>query len=201
MNKKGFTLMELIISIGLISIVIMFLFNLLSDVKSSENNNDFNRVNQQTRAIILKTIQEDLTSKKLIGLNPQYNNGTNQVKITFKFAFESGKTTNEKDLIIDTDYIIYDDKVNNIKEKWNIEKQGTVTYINKSCLGYTYNDEFSDNYFSFKINIPIVVNEQSANVIDDIEIFYIGLKKDLIEPIPKNIYNYTVGYDIDTCNK
>ena len=41
MENKGFTLVELIISIALISIVVMFLFNLLTDVKASNNNTDF----------------------------------------------------------------------------------------------------------------------------------------------------------------
>ena len=47
-NNKGITLVELIVSIALISIVIMFLFRLLVDVRYNENNMDFNRKNQQT---------------------------------------------------------------------------------------------------------------------------------------------------------
>ena len=56
-NNKGITLTELIISIALISIVILFLFRLLVDVRHVNNDTDFDRENQQTRAIILKTIK------------------------------------------------------------------------------------------------------------------------------------------------
>ena len=66
LNQKGITLVELIISMALISIVIMFLFRLLVDVRYGENNTDFNRVNQQTRAVILKRVQQDFLDRKLI---------------------------------------------------------------------------------------------------------------------------------------
>lgn len=85
MENKGFTLVELIISIALISIVVMFLFNLLTDVKASNNNTDFNRKNQQKRAIIIKNIQADLTNRKLVGISDSSPSDGKQVSITFQF--------------------------------------------------------------------------------------------------------------------
>ena len=46
LDNKGITLVELIVSIALISIVIMFLFRLLVDVRYSDNTTDYNRDNQ-----------------------------------------------------------------------------------------------------------------------------------------------------------
>ena len=68
LDNKGITLVELIVSIALISIVIMFLFRLLVDVRYSDNTTDYNRDNQQKRATIIKYIQTDFLERKLIGL-------------------------------------------------------------------------------------------------------------------------------------
>lgn len=214
MENKGFTLVELIISIALISIVVMFLFNLLTDVKASNNNTDFNRKNQQKRAIIIKTIQEDLTNRKLIGiLNRHPNELSSNTTVNITFQFQDGETFLKIVNDGENQYMIYDNASG--REKWNLEKQSQLTHFNTTCIKYT-NSLFSSDldqgeYFYIKINIPIIVNKNKANNIDDLELFYIGLKKDLTEQQKENFkdMNHTnlisyagLGeYQENTCEK
>ncbi len=214
MENKGFTLVELIISIALISIVVMFLFNLLTDVKASNNNTDFNRKNQQKRAIIIKTIQEDLTNRKLVGiLNRHANELSSETIVNITFQFQDGNTflkiVNEGE----NQYLIYENGSGS--EKWNLEKQSQTTHFNTTCVKYTnslFNSDLDQGeYFYIKINIPIVVNKNKVNNIDDLELFYIGLKKELTAQQKENFKNldYTkltsyagLGrYDEKTCEK
>ncbi len=202
MENKGFTLVELIISIALISIVVMFLFNLLTDVKASNNNTDFNRKNQQKRAIIIKTIQADLTNRKLIGISAS-NPNNDQQHVSITFQFQDGAT----DLEIvngENPYITYVNASG--KEKWFLEKQTNATRFNTTCITYTdsINDSQLENseYFYIKLSIPIVVNKNKANNIDDIELFYIGLKKDLTSyEIDKFSQGFHLQYNENTCEK
>ncbi len=214
MENKGFTLVELIISIALISIVVMFLFNLLTDVKASNNNTDFNRKNQQKRAIIIKNIQEDLTNRKLVGiLNRHSNELSSNTIANITFQFQDGDTFLK--IVNDGDNQSISYTNHSGTEKWNLEKQSQTTHFNTTCIKYS-NSLFStdlDNgeYFYVKINIPIVVNKNKVNNIDDIELFYIGLKKDLTQQQKENFkdMNYTklisyagLGYyQENTCEK
>ncbi len=50
MNKKGFTLIEIAISIGLLSVVMIFMFRLLINLRDSENN-----ISDETEKILTKT--------------------------------------------------------------------------------------------------------------------------------------------------
>ena len=177
-NKKGITLTELIISIALISIVIMFLFRLLVDVRYSNNNTDFNRENQQTRAIILKTVQKDFLEKKLVGMRVT-NANANQITFTFTYAsgevgrFIIGQEGNEQ-------FISYQN--NGGTEKWFVKKENSISKYNLRCISFETENIFNNvggEFYRLKISIPMVVSRESKNFIDDLEFFYIGEKKDL----------------------
>lgn len=60
LNKKGITLVEIIISIALISIVLIFLFSLLVDVKDMNDEADLNSTYLINKSLMLKNIEEDL---------------------------------------------------------------------------------------------------------------------------------------------
>ena len=64
-NKKGITLVEIIISVGLISVVMLFLFNLLLDMEYEDRHSSYLKENQVNRATIIKTVQEDLMANSL----------------------------------------------------------------------------------------------------------------------------------------
>ena len=69
LNKKGMTLVEIIISIALISIVLVFLFSLLVDVKDMNDEASINSDYLINKALILKNIEEDLDKADSLKLN------------------------------------------------------------------------------------------------------------------------------------
>ena len=69
MNKKGFTMTELIVSIAIIAVVMIFLVNLLVDIKYDKTNELYDTKNQINRAEIIKTIQNDLDGKVITDIN------------------------------------------------------------------------------------------------------------------------------------
>ena len=156
-NNKGITLVELIVSIALISIVIMFLFRLLVDVRYNENNMDFNRKNQQTRAIILKNIQTDFLERKIVKFVD--NSNENQFILRITYADSS-----EAELIVEENLITYTNEMGS--EKWNLEKEKESTHFGIHCVSYS--TSLSDptlkvegDFFSVKFTIPVIVNEKN----------------------------------------
>ncbi len=178
-NNKGITLVELIISIALISIVIMFLFRLIADVRYSDKNIDYARENQQNRAIIIKTVQEDFLERGLVGLSDS-GSSSSQFKVTFTYADGTNGI-----LSVQADSVTYQNATGT--EKWLLEKENGNTKYNVTCVTHK-NSLFQDTneeFFYMKFVIPVVVKADSANTIDDLEFFYVGKRKDV------NISNFT----------
>jgi len=69
MNNKGITLIEIIISIVLISIVLIFLFSLLITVNDINYESEVNSTYLINKSLILKNIEEDLDKAKNITLD------------------------------------------------------------------------------------------------------------------------------------
>ena len=65
LNNKGMSLVEVIISIALISVVLVFMIKLLIDVNNTQTNNDYAKDNQTIRTEILRAIHNDLNTKTL----------------------------------------------------------------------------------------------------------------------------------------
>lgn len=174
LNQKGITLVELIVSIALISMVIMFLFRLLVDVRYGENNIDYDRENQQNRAVILKNIQTDFLERKLIGLTDKTNNDS-EVVLEFTYQDQSSAT-----LRIQEDNLVYTNS--NGTEKWLLEKENENTKIDIHCITYHTSlkeDTNEGDFFYIKFVVPITANKTRKNFIDDLEFFYIGELNDL----------------------
>ena len=191
LDNKGITLVELIISVALISIVIIFLFRLLVDVRYNNHNTDFNLENQQTRAMIIKTIETDFLEKKLVGLSDSATNTLTSITFFYKDG-TSGVLTIEEDKVSYTNP--------NGTEKWLLQKENDFTKIAFQCV--TYRSSLSQpslkengEFFSVKINVPIIVSSTSKNTLDDLEFFYIGEKQDILNldsafPIKLSLGNY-----------
>ena len=84
MKKKGMTLVEVIISVGLISVVMIFLFNLLLDIQYQSNHSSYLKENQRNRALIIKRVEEDLMNNPLTSVSLQKN--SNYAIIYFNYA-------------------------------------------------------------------------------------------------------------------
>lgn len=184
LNNKGITLVELIVSIALISIVIMFLFRLLIDVRYSNSSIDFSRENQQTRAIILKTIQEDLLEKKLNGFSIS---GDNASELSINLKFKEGLNSKTAQIIVTQDTLTYKNYDEDITEKWSLKDKEENLKFNIQCVKYSlslehekgYEEEKKSDFFYIRFTIPIVMGSKNKNYIDDLEFFYLGEKKDI----------------------
>lgn len=204
-NNRGITLIELIISIALISIVILFLFRLLVDVRYSDNHSDFDRANQRTRAIIIKTIQQDFLERKLIGLTDQNTSlGSDQLVIDFSYGDGTNGTLRvSTDSNSNEQYLSYRNA--NGTEKWWLEKENSSTKYNTNCVSYTTSLSnpalvSQGEFFYMKFTIPVVVSSLQENYIDDLEFFYIGELKDISPSAFPDRY-YLGNYAGEQCGK
>ena len=57
LNNKGVTIIELIVSIALISVVMLFMYRLLADVTFQKDNDYFASVNQEQRIEIIDNMR------------------------------------------------------------------------------------------------------------------------------------------------
>ena len=69
LNNKGFTLIELIVSIALMSVVLLFLYNLLADITFEKDNDYMATVNQRQRIDIIDYIEERLSKIQIANYN------------------------------------------------------------------------------------------------------------------------------------
>ena len=183
-SKKGFTLVEIIISVGLIAIVMLFLFQLLTDVEFEAEHPTYAKENQVVRASVMRRVQQDLTSMSLERVSKSIH--SEDAEITF--YYRNGTDEVSKFLRLSKSEINY-----NNEEKWSIE--GTDVFLDLAGISVVENDNAdssmctsSENehlkiteqhcptYKYVKIVIP-VENGNGENLIDDIELFYIGENK------------------------
>ena len=177
MNKKGTTLAELIISIALISVVLLFMIKLLIDLNDAEANNTYAKDNQINRAEILRMIGNDLNNKNIASIN---DSGSNETKLVINIEFTDRTISTIEAEEKKIKYTSSDGK----KRAWNIE--GGTIYTKKANVYYMKdNNDSGKNYYSLSIDIEIhTTNEKNKlcnnNTLDDIIINYIGKLDDLV---------------------
>lgn len=168
LNQKGTTLMELIISIALISVVLVFMFQLLLDVNNEQENNNFAINNQVNRAEVIRYISNDLANYTLTSISDL---STSKDALIFSFNYkENLKTTieaREKTITV----------TNSKNEKRTWEVKDATIYPNKANIYTIFNNDAK--IYSLQIYLEIhTVNDEntegSNNGIDDINLSYIG---------------------------
>ena len=167
MNKKskGTTLIEIMISILLISIIMVFLFNILVNIKEEYNLSTKRSGDTINRASYTRIIQNDLINLKLIGIS---NCSNGKLCIVFKFSDNI-----QKDLIINDKSIVYDNEIWELSSgQYDIDKS-TFNYL----VATTDPSELSQpnviNYYMLKIIVP-VQNDVFSNKKFDFEITSVG---------------------------
>ncbi len=126
LNKKGITLVEIIISIALISIVLIFLFNLLVDVKDMNDEASINSDYLINKALILKNIEEDLDKADSLKLNTCEINDFYKTYNTYKDSLEDKQKASEC-----IKFIFNDDNS-------NVAHLGIYYYKNKNSYVISY---------------------------------------------------------------
>lgn len=195
MNKRGITLIEFIVSIALVAIVMIFLFNLLVDIQYTSKNGTFASDNQLNRASIVRTIMDDFTTLGLVGLTD--SSTFDELRLTFQFQDGSNKT-----LSVSEKSVLYHD------ERWSMKARNNRTNYQKRCVIYHFENatcctgsscqaNSCSDYFYVHIRIPVVIGEADENSVDDIELFYVGKSSDINEnSFPSKSF---LGYESNTC--
>lgn len=154
LNKKGMTLVELIISVALLSVVLGFLFKIMLDVKYEDDEAGFAIANQVNRAEIIKEIQNDLLDKE--ELLAAYVNPDHTI-VVLQFGDMS---TKQITISNGNKSLSYGSGGN--QKKWTIRDENYK-------FGNITKSEISSCFV--KITIPILNNYTDDVLIDDIEIF------------------------------
>lgn len=186
-NKRGSTLLELVISIALISIILVFLMRLLVDLNNTETNNVYAKDNQINRAEILRMIENDLNSNTITNID---STGSTSNNLKIKFTFKNNKTS-----IIDaTENKFTYKSSSNSTRNWTID--GGKIYTKKANVSYSDDkiNEVNKRIYTLQIDIEVhTTNDKNKfgnnNLLDDILISYIGKSQDF----NKNIT--CLGYD------
>ena len=170
LNKKGTTLAEVIISIALISVVLVFMVRLLVDLNNMESNTNYASSNQITRAEIIRMIGNDLNDLELTSISDAST--PDNLNITFNFSNNTQST-----IIATTNTFTYTDSLGNTRN-WDIT--GGTIYPNKVNVYYSVDLKDEENkIFTLIIDIEIHnTNEDNDidnnNTLDDIIISYLG---------------------------
>lgn len=160
MNKRGVTLLELLISISLISIVLLLLLKVMISLENINNNTNYASSDEIQRTEIIKAIEEDFLNKKLNGL--KINQNANDTTLTFTFLDGS-----EENLKIENKKITY-------KDSYSLKSENATYDL---CPKYDY-IELEDNLYYLKIIIPVLINGENTTLDDDVILTFLGYKNE-----------------------
>ena len=158
LNNKGVTIVELLVSLALLSVVLMFLYNLLSNVTFEKNTDFIANANQANRIDIINTIENDLLNDNDISIDESQTTVTRLVL----------KGTKNYMIHITENTLVY--YVNNdIQNTWKI-KGGKLGEINcENTLGGTTTSDNITECKSDSYNTPIVCTDNVTSL-DSIKI-------------------------------
>lgn len=181
MNKKGTSLVELIISIALISVVLVFMIKLLLDINNSINNSSFAKNNQINRAEIIRLIENDIKDKKITGITDESTSNVLTIKINFKETTNQAIITATKSIVDDPSVFTYTDTSGNFR-KWTFA-EGANIYTDLVRTYYYPNTSGGDIYtMNLSIEVHTINDKNNTgknNDLDDIVISYVGKISDL----------------------
>jgi len=192
-NKKGITLVEFIVSIALVGMVLIFLFNLLLDVQYAVKNGSYAKENQLNRASIVKTVLDDWANLGLIGIR---EGGSSSSHIELFFRFRNGS---EKRLYVEPKSILYGD------ERFSMKSSNSYAQYQVRCIPYQYvspsrtcQNGICSDYFSIHLRIPVTMGNEVENTMDDLDFYYVGKSSDIQEVnFPKKSF---LGYNSTVCH-
>ncbi|MBR1943861.1 MAG: prepilin-type N-terminal cleavage/methylation domain-containing protein [Alphaproteobacteria bacterium] len=153
--SKGTTLIEIMISIALISVVMIFVFNILSDLKDEDRESSKNSTDLLNKASYTRIIQNDF-----INLDLQKIQGCSDANsiVCYLFTYQTGTT---KKFIVYSNYIVYGD------EKWTLTSGNYTKQGSKFC--YEQSDNSIKPYHLLKIYVPTDL-DVSSNKNYDVEL-------------------------------
>ena len=171
LNNKGTSLIELIVSVALISVVLIFMFKLLLDVNNEITNNTFAKDNQVVRAEVIRMIENDLNANILTGIS--HSGNASRRIITFYFGTKTSTLTLTPTTIQYTPSTGTSDR-----RLWELDD---CTLYTQGINMYWHKDA---NIFSMIMDIEIHTSNDlntagHNNYLDDIAISYMGNTNDI----------------------
>ncbi len=186
LNKKGISLMELLISIILISVVLLFIFQLLVDVENETDSNNYSYNNQINRIEALYAIANDINNINnelvaIINNNPVSSNTILDLDFNYKNHDVNPKLTITKEE--NGDYDRY--YLNYLDYNGNQNRYEMKDVIIDPCISYISKRHTNGKYY-FRLNVNVYNypdhernNKNYNNLVDDLEIEALGYVNDL----------------------
>ena len=157
--KKGFTILELLISIALISVVLLLLLRVMMQLEVINHDTSYASDDEIARTELIKKIETDFLDLQLNGLSIHQN--SDETVLTFMME-------EEKELVISSREITYDDEVYALKSS-------NASY--DVCVEYKYQD-LDDDYYLVMFTIPVLIDGVNTTNNDDLTFIYLGLKNE-----------------------
>ena len=180
-DKKGFTLLELLICIILVAVVVIFLFKLIIDVQKEEKSTNYIREIYVTRTEIMNKVNK-ITSD--YGVCKSDTSESTSEEAIIKLSICNGKTMNIN-VTRDTFKVIYDGE--------------TISYTIEDPnvwfdTDFVQNDQIFLDYEYYSLSFPTHKKGVKDTTVDDIAIFY-GVVND--GPSPSITYSEICSFEED----
>ena len=151
-KKKGFTMVELMVSISIIAIVMTFLVKLLIDAKYDVINEIYDTADQISRAEIIKTIENDLKDEKIKSV-ADTGSDQNTLKILITTA------ENKTGIITVTENSLVYKNINDNTKKWSLKgKENGAKYKTNYIKYQVIKNDLND--YVITINIPVLMDNE-----------------------------------------
>ena len=154
--SKGTTLVEIIVSLALISVVLVFMFNMLSDLKAEDRLSTKGSRDSIERASYMRIIQNDIIKKNLYGVYDENCSSRNSflcLKLDFRQELAHPII---KELRVYKNKVVYDG------ETWELDS----TEYDLNNATYCYKAASGTNRAYIKINIPTKANPNTTRKLD-----------------------------------
>lgn len=172
MNNKGMTLAEIIVSVALISIVLIFMMKLLLSLRYEDALDAYDKANSVNRTEIMHAIQEDFKQLGLPIITQGPNPSEDNLVINFKYNDITKKLVVRRDFDSESSSEIPKYVLEYGTQKWKLLTDNNVTKFDIKCIPVT--KLVSRDYVMFQFVIPVDNGNESGSTLDDIEILYIG---------------------------
>ncbi len=173
MNKKGMTIIELVVTVALMSVILLFLYSILITISVKDSDEIYSTANHRTKLEIASTVQNDLLYTVLD--DAKVTKSGDKTTITFSF----NNNTESKLEITETSVEHYEIKFTSkigVVTKWKYEHV-TINLNNVHLCLQNIRDE--DLIKGMRILIFVYTesyqnNQENNNLLDDIVITYVG---------------------------
>lgn len=159
MNKNGFTILELLISIALISVVLLLLLRVMMQLEVINHDTSYASDDEIARTELIQNIETDFLDLHLNGLT--INRNGEETVITFMMD-------EEKELVVSSKEVIYDNEVYPLKST-------NASY--DLCLEYKYQN-LENDYYLVMFTISVLIDGVNTTSNDDLTFTYLGLKNE-----------------------